>query len=105
MLVSLDTEVEINNSIASVTLTQVYHNPSDKVIDTEYLFPVNDLGIFDDFEAIFEGRLVKGVIKKKDEAKKEFKEGVKKGHMMGYAEIKEDTPDIMEIKLGNLPPK
>jgi len=23
--------------------------------------------------------------------------------MMGYAEIKEKTPDIMQVKLGNLP--
>ena len=44
-----------------------------------------------------------GVIKEKKEAKKEFDEGVKQGHMMAYSEIKDKTPDIMEIKLGNMP--
>jgi len=78
-------------------------NKIDKPINTEYTFPINDLGVFDGFTAEFEDRVVKGVIKKKEEAKKEYEEGVKQGHMMGYAEIKEKTPDIMVIKLGNLP--
>ena len=74
-------------------------------INTEYTFPINDLGVFDDFVAVFENRVVKGVIKEKEKAKKEFDEGVKQGHMMGYAEIKEKQKDVMEIKLGNLPAK
>jgi hypothetical protein len=63
------------------------------------------LGVFDDFVAVFENRVVKGEIKEKEKAKKEYDEGVKQGHMMGYAEIKEKTPDIMQVKLGNLPAK
>ena len=102
-LTALNTDVEITNSIARVTLTQVYVNRANDAVNTEYTFPINDLGIFDNFEAVFEDRTVKGVIKKKEVAKKEFKEGVKQGHMMAYAEIKEKTPDIMVIKLGNLP--
>jgi len=65
---------------------------------------VNDIGVFDDFTAVYEDRVVSGVIKEKKQAKKEYDEGVKQGHMMGYAEIKEETPDIMKVQLGNLPP-
>ncbi len=104
-LSDLNTNVEITNSIARVTLTQVYVNRVNGPINTEYTFPINDLGVFDGFTAVFEDRVVKGVVKKKEEAKQEYEEGVKQGHMMGYAEIKERTPDIMVIKLGNLPAK
>ena len=104
-LSDLNTNVEITNSIARVTLTQVYVNRVNGPINTEYTFPINDLGVFDGFTAVFEDRVVKGVVKKKEEAKQEYEEGVKQGHMMGYAEIKEKTPDIMVIKLGNLPAK
>lgn len=72
MLVSLKTHVEIKNSIASVTLIQVYHNPSWYAVDTEYLFPVNDLGVVDKFEAIYEDHVVSGIVKEKNKAKKEF---------------------------------
>jgi len=43
----------IFNSIAKVNLTQVYHNNKDITIDTEYCFPINDLGVFNDFTAIY----------------------------------------------------
>ncbi len=97
MLKSLDTDVSISNSIARVCLTQVYYNPGNQPIETEYFFPINDLGIFDSFVAIYEDREVHGVIKKKEEAKEEYEKGVQQGHLMGYAEIKEKTPDIMKV--------
>ena len=84
-------------------MTQVYQNHSSSPVETEYLFPVNDLGVFSKFKAIFKNRVVHGQIKEKEKAKKEFKEGVEQGHMMGYGAIEEKTPDIMKIKLGNLP--
>ena len=52
-LISLETDVQIQNSIAKVTLAQVYENNRDKAIETEYFFPVNDLGIFHSFEAVY----------------------------------------------------
>jgi hypothetical protein len=105
VLKALNTDVQITNSIARVTLTQIYVNRVNGPINTEYTFPINDLGVFDSFTATFENRVVKGVIKEKEKAKEEYEEGVKQGHMMGYAEIKEKTPDIMQVKLGNLPAK
>ncbi len=59
--------------------------------------------MFDTFVAVFKDKEVQGVIKKKEQAKKEYKEGKKAGHFMAYAEIKDKTPDIMLLKLGNLP--
>ncbi len=68
-----------------MTLSQVYVNTRNSAIETEYYFPANDLGVFHSFKAIYQNRTVKGVIKKKEEAKKEYDEGIKKGHMMAYA--------------------
>ena len=72
----METDVQIMNSIARVTLSQVYENTRDTAIETEYLFPVNDLGVFHSFQAVYQDRVVNGVIKKKEEAKKEYEEGV-----------------------------
>ena len=56
-----------------------------------------------DFEAEFEDKKVKGKIKEREEAKKEYEEEVAKGHTVAYSEISEDAKDIMKIKVGNLP--
>jgi hypothetical protein len=47
---------------------------------------------------------VKGLIKEKEEAKKEYKENLEKGNLVAYSEIKEESPDIMKIDIGNIPP-
>ncbi len=65
LLKALDTDVQINNSIARVELSQVYENTKPFPIETEYYFPVNDLGVFDTFVAVFKNKSVQGVIKKK----------------------------------------
>jgi hypothetical protein len=52
-----------------VTLSQVYENTRSNAIETEYFFPVNDLGVFHSFEAVYKDRTVKGIIKEKEEAK------------------------------------
>ena len=65
ILQELETEVEIFYSIAKVCFTQVYYNPGDTVLETEYLFPINELGVFDKFTAEFEDKYINGVIKEK----------------------------------------
>ena len=40
---------------------------------------------------------MKGLIKEKEEAKKEYKENLEKGNLVVYSEIKKETPDIMKI--------
>ncbi len=92
LLKALDTDVQINNSIVRVELSQIYENTKPFPIETEYYFPVNDIGVFDTFVAVFKDKEVQGVIKKKEQAKKEYLRGKKAGHFMAYAETKEKTP-------------
>jgi hypothetical protein len=47
---------------------------------------------------------VKGIIKEKEEAKREYEAHKEKGDLVAYSEIKEDTPDIMKIDIGNIQP-
>ena len=57
------------------------------------------------FEAEFNGKVIKGKIKEKEEAKLEYKENKKMGNIVAYSEKKIDNPDIMIVELGNIPPK
>ena len=45
-----------------------------------------------------------GKIKEKEQAKQEYQENKERGNLVAYSEIKEKTPDIMQIDIGNIPP-
>jgi len=48
--------------------------------------------------------VIKGLIKKKDEAKEEYKQNLDKGNTVAYSEINAETSDIMKIDIGNIEP-
>jgi hypothetical protein len=55
-----------------VILTQTYINQTNMNMNVHYEFPISQEVVFSDLEAIFKGRLIKGVIKPKQQAKVEF---------------------------------
>lgn len=73
-------------------------------IEAEYFFPISLKDCFDSFSAEFDNKIIKGVIKEKEEARKEYEDNKQKGNLVAYSEIKKDTPDIMKIDIGNIPP-
>jgi Ca-activated chloride channel family protein len=60
--------------VARVELTQHYRNLSQAFLEAEYFFPVRTNACFSDFRAEFDGKVVRGVIKEKKEAKKEYQQ-------------------------------
>ena len=76
-LKSSDYHLEIVNSIANVNLIQSYHNPTEKFLEMEYSFPVNPSACIYKFTAEFGKTRIEGVVKEKEEAKKEYQEAVK----------------------------
>ena len=75
-LKSLHASVSIVNTISRVKYTQNYYNDSDKIIETEFFFPISSDACFDSFEAKFNDTTIRGLIKKKQEAQEEYKEAI-----------------------------
>jgi len=103
-LKNIDISIQIIHNVATVTYTQVYQNNDNSLLETEFFFPISPDACFDSFQAKFNDTVIEGVIKKKEEAKEEYKEAIAKGHTAAYSEINENTGDIMKIMLGNIPP-
>ena len=97
--------ISIEESIANVKLEQTYFNESNVPIETEFLFAISDDICFDSFEAHFDDKIVEGIIKEKEEAKKEYESEKKKGNVVAYSELKSEEKDLMKINLGNIPAK
>ena len=96
--------VEITGPVALFTLTQEYFNPLATPMNVDYYFPRSHGSTFYSFEALFKERRVLGKIKEKNQAKKEFEEHKAKGDFVAFAEMKDETPDIVKVELGNYPP-
>ena len=64
------TKAKITNGVARVTQTQKYYNESEKMLETEYFFPIATNACYDGFRAKFGDTVIEGKIKEKEEAKK-----------------------------------
>lgn len=103
-LTKLDIAVDIFESTAKVNFSQTYYNSSDSLLETEYFFPIPSKARFDSFQAKYEDKTIEGVIKEKETAKQEYQENVEKGNTAAFAEILEETPDVMRVQVGNIKP-
>ncbi len=75
-LKSLEHQVNIHHSIANVTLSLEYFNDSDKILNTNFFFAMSPHACFDGLKAIIGDKEIKGLVKQKEEAKKEYEEGL-----------------------------
>ncbi len=91
-------------NVARVELTQYYRNLSESFLESEYYFAVRTQACISEFRAEFDGKIVRGVVKEKEKARKEYQEHKERGDLVAYSEVKEESPDIMKILIGNIPP-
>ena len=71
----------------------------------EYSFPIAPNACVYKFTAQFAKTRIEGIVKEKEEAKKEYQEAVKQGKKAAYGELNEDSKDILTLKIGNVPLK
>jgi hypothetical protein len=74
---SIKYHAEIVDTIVLMSLTQQYFNPTDKFLEVEYRFPVPPEACIYRFAATFAKTRIEGVVKEKEEARKEYEEAVK----------------------------
>lgn len=59
----LEFDVEINQYVAEVQVSQVYENTSEFVIETEFIFAITAKAVFIGLKVLFDDRIIIGVIK------------------------------------------
>ena len=104
-LKNIDYQVEIVNSLMNITLSQRYVNPSEKYLEVDYAFPINPESAIYKFWAEFGSVKIEGVVKEKEEAKKEFEQAKSEGKQAVLGTIDPLSKDIMNLEIGNIPPK
>ncbi|KAJ4035006.1 hypothetical protein NW756_007006 [Fusarium oxysporum] len=103
-MLSISLTATVDGTVAHTELVQKFHNPSDEIIDAaKHVFPLYDGAVITSFECtIGDERRVRGVVKPKAQARKEFEEAVR-DRVAAPALLEEHTPEIFETSLGNIP--
>jgi len=73
-------------------------------LDSDFYFPISPDATFDSFKAIIDGKTLDGTVKSKTAAKAEYEENKAKGNTVAYSGFSSNSPDIMNLKIGNLLP-
>lgn len=94
----------IESGVARMSLVQTYSNPFSTPIDVTYQFPLLENLVFESFEAKFGDTVVKGQVKEKQQARREYEQNVQQGNQAALGSTAAATTDIMKIEIGNVPP-
>lgn len=93
----------IRDAVVQYTVVQTYVNPlRDDYIEGVYKFPLYEGAAVAGFEAEVDGRKVVGKVREKVEAGEEYQEAVRDGKTALLLE--QETPDVFQAHLGNIPP-
>lgn len=101
-LTNTDVKGKISGNISRVEVTQTFQNPYDKPLEAIYVFPLPDQAAVDDMEIKIGDRVIKGDIKKREEAKEIYDRARREGRTAGLLEQERDN--IFTQSLANIKP-
>ncbi|XP_037095147.1 protein mono-ADP-ribosyltransferase PARP4 [Syngnathus acus] len=100
-LLAVHVKCKLRDLLSHVIIFQRYTNQSNVPIEAKYVFPLDEYAAVCGFEAFINGKHVVGQVKEKEQARKQYKQAIEKGH--GAYLMDQDAPDVFTISVGNLP--
>ena len=101
-LVHTDVALDVRGLVATATVTQQYVNSSTEPIEAVYVFPLpHDAAVYD-MEIRIGNRLIRSVIREREEAKRVYESAKSEGKRAALVE--EERPNIFTASVANLMP-
>jgi Ca-activated chloride channel family protein len=97
-----DVRADISGFIARVTVTQEFLNPARDKIEAVYVFPLPQMAAVDDMTMKVGKRTIRGVVKKKEEARKIYEDAKRAGHVAAL--LDQERPNIFTQSVANIMP-
>ncbi|MBD2576774.1 VIT domain-containing protein [Oscillatoria sp. FACHB-1406] len=97
-----DVNAKVNGNLSRVTVTQTFENPFVKTLEAVYIFPLPDEAAVDEMEIQIGDRVIKGNIKKREEAQQIYQQAKAEGRTAGLLEQERDN--IFTQSLANILP-
>src|SRR2546423_11746357 len=101
-LLHTDATIDVRGLVAAATVTQQYANASNMPIEAVYVFPLpHDAAVYD-MEIHVGNRVIRSVIKEREEAKKTYEKAKSEGKRAALLE--EERPNIFTASVANIMP-
>src|SRR3990170_189833 len=97
-----DMVMTVNGTIARVTVTQRFENPSDRWLEGIYVFPLPERSAVDALHMEIGDRVIEGEIKGREEAKKAYEAAKDAGQKASLVE--QERPNIFTNSVANIGP-
>ncbi len=97
-----DVRAEIAGFVARVTVTQEFVNPFKDKIEAVYVFPLGAEAAVDDMTMKVGERVIRGLIKPREEARQIYEEAKAAGHVAGL--LDQERPNIFTQSVANIEP-
>ncbi|MHC4744473.1 MAG: VIT and vWA domain-containing protein, partial [Planctomycetota bacterium] len=97
-----DVKGQISGYIATVEVTQQFHNPYDEKIEAVYIFPLPQNAAINEFIMVIGNRKIRGIIRERKEAERIYHEARRQGHTASL--LTQERPNIFTQKVANIEP-
>ena len=87
--------VEILNSVASITFEQIYHSKLQNPIECIYQFPVDKTFAVSDVTIEIDDKVIQTKIMEKEEAKQKYQDQTAAGNTAAMVTYDEEVSDIL----------
>lgn len=95
-------KAEISGFVSTVSVTQVFHNPRQEKIEAVYTFPLPGDAAVDDMLMRVGDRVVRGEIKRREEARRIYEQARDRGHVASL--LDQERPNIFTQSVANIMP-
>jgi Ca-activated chloride channel family protein len=97
-----DVKGQISGYIATVDVTQKFHNPYDEKIEAVYVFPLPQNAAVNEFIMIIGKRKIRGIIRERKEAEEIYRQARSQGYVASL--LTQERPNIFTQKVANIEP-
>jgi Ca-activated chloride channel family protein len=97
-----DVKGQISGYIATVEVTQQFHNPYSEKIEAVYVFPLPQNAAINEFIMTIGERRIRGIIRERKEAEEIYQEARNQGYVASL--LTQERPNIFTQKVANIEP-
>ena len=97
-----DVKGQVSGYIATVEVTQQFHNPYGDKIEAVYVFPLPQNAAVNDFTMVIGNRKIRGIIRERKEAERIYQEARSQGYVASL--LTQERPNIFTQKVANIEP-
>ena len=97
-----DVQAHIQGYIASVEVTQQFHNPYDSKMEAVYVFPLPQNAAVNEFQMTVGQRKIRGIIRERKQAEQIYYEARQQGYVASL--LTQERPNVFTQKVANIEP-